>query len=46
MGSNTKTVKKLTNGAILIISKVLEHVMYSAEEPETGAVFNNELHLG
>jgi hypothetical protein len=39
MGSNTKTGKKLTNGAILIISKVLKHVMSSAAEAEIGAVF-------
>jgi hypothetical protein len=32
MGSNTKTGKKLTNGEILIISKVLKHVMSSAAE--------------
>jgi hypothetical protein len=39
MGSNTTTDKKLTNGAILIISKVLKHVMSSAAEEEIGAVF-------
>jgi hypothetical protein len=32
MGSNNKTDKKLTNGAILIISKVLKHVMSSVAE--------------
>jgi hypothetical protein len=32
MGSDTKTNNKLTNGAILIISKVLKHVMSSAAE--------------
>jgi hypothetical protein len=32
MGSDTKTNKKLTNGAILIISKVLKHVLCSAAE--------------
>jgi hypothetical protein len=32
MGSNTKADKKLTNGAIFIISKVLKHVMSSAAE--------------
>jgi hypothetical protein len=32
MGSNNKTDKKLTNGAIFIISKVLKHVMSSAAE--------------
>jgi hypothetical protein len=41
MGSNNKTDKKLTNGAILIISKVLKHVMSSAAEDEIGAVFTN-----
>jgi hypothetical protein len=30
MDSNAKTDKKLTNGAILIISKVFKHVMSSA----------------
>jgi hypothetical protein len=32
MGSSINTHKKLTNGAILIISKVLKHVMSSAAE--------------
>jgi hypothetical protein len=32
MGSGIKTNKKLTNRAILIISKVLKHVMSSATE--------------
>jgi hypothetical protein len=41
MGSNNKTDKKLTNGAILIIGKVLKHVMSSAAEAEIGAVFIN-----
>jgi hypothetical protein len=41
MGSNTKTDKKLTNGAILIISKVLKNLMLSAAEAEIGAVFIN-----
>jgi hypothetical protein len=41
MGSDTNTNKKLTNGAILIISKVLKHVMSSAAEAEIGAVFIN-----
>jgi hypothetical protein len=31
--------KKLTNRAILIVSKVLKHVMSSAAEAEIGAVF-------
>jgi hypothetical protein len=39
MGSDTKTDKKLTNSAILIISKVLKNVMSSAAEAEIGAVF-------
>jgi hypothetical protein len=41
MGSDTKTGQKLTNGAILIISKVLKHVMSSAAKEEIGAVFIN-----
>jgi hypothetical protein len=41
MGSNDKNDKKLTNGAILIISKVLKHIMSSAAEAEIGAVFIN-----
>jgi hypothetical protein len=41
MGSSTNTGKKLTNGAILIISKVLKHIMYLAVEAEIGAVFIN-----
>jgi hypothetical protein len=41
MGRDTKINKKLTNGAILIISKVLKHVMSSAAEAEIGAVFVN-----
>jgi hypothetical protein len=41
MGNTSKNDKKLTNGAILIISKVLKHVMSSAAEAETGAVFIN-----
>jgi hypothetical protein len=36
-----KTTKKLTNGAILIVSKVLKHVMSSAAEAEIGAVLIN-----
>jgi hypothetical protein len=41
MGSNINTDNKLTNRAILIISKVLKHVMSSAAEAEIGAVFIN-----
>jgi hypothetical protein len=41
MGNDTNTDKKLTDGAILIISKVLKHVMSSAAEAEIGAVFVN-----
>jgi hypothetical protein len=41
MGSSTNTAKKLTNGAIIIISTVLKHVMSSAAEAEIGAVFIN-----
>jgi hypothetical protein len=39
MGKNNKNNKKLTNGAILIVSKVLKHVMSSAAKAEIGAVF-------
>jgi hypothetical protein len=42
IGSSTNTYKKLTNGAILIISTVLKHVMSSAAEAEIGAVFIND----
>jgi hypothetical protein len=41
MGNATKNDKQLTNGAILIVSKVLKHVMSSAAEAELGAVFIN-----
>jgi hypothetical protein len=41
MGNTNKHDKKLTNGAILIVSKVLKHVMSSAAEAEIGAVFIN-----
>jgi hypothetical protein len=41
MVSSTNTYKKLTNGEILIISKVLKHVMSSEAEAEIGAVFIN-----
>jgi hypothetical protein len=41
MGNATKHQKKLTNEAILIISKFLKHVMSSAAEAEIGAVFIN-----
>jgi hypothetical protein len=41
MGRSTNTDKKLTNGAILIISTVLKHVMSWAAEAEIGAVFIN-----
>jgi hypothetical protein len=41
MGNSADTAKKLTNGAILIISTVLKHVMSSAAEAEIGAVFIN-----
>jgi hypothetical protein len=41
MGSSTQTDKKLTNGAILITSKALKHVMSSAAEAEMWAVFIN-----
>jgi hypothetical protein len=38
MVNSADTAKKLTNGAILIISTVLKHVMSSAAEAEIGAV--------
>jgi hypothetical protein len=41
MGNTNKNDKKLTNGANLILSKVLKHVMSSAAEAEIGAVFIN-----
>jgi hypothetical protein len=41
MGSTTDNTTRLTNGAILIISTVLKHVMSSAAESEIGAVFLN-----
>jgi hypothetical protein len=41
MGDNNKNDKKLTNGAILIVSKVLKHVISSAAEAEIEAVFIN-----
>jgi hypothetical protein len=42
MGNTAKNDKKLTNGAILIVSKVLKHVMSSVAEAEIGAVFINK----
>jgi hypothetical protein len=41
MGNTNKNDKKLTNRAILIVSKVLKHVMSSAAEAEIGGVFIN-----
>jgi hypothetical protein len=41
MGNTNKNDKKLTNGAILIVSKALKHVTSSAAEAEIGAVFIN-----
>jgi hypothetical protein len=41
MGSSADKANKLTNGAILIISTFIKHVMSSAEEAEIGAVFIN-----
>jgi hypothetical protein len=38
MGNTTKNDKKLKNGAIVIISKVLKHVRSSAAEAEIGTV--------
>jgi hypothetical protein len=42
MGRSADTVNKLTNGAILIISTGLKHVMSLAAEAEIGAVFIND----
>jgi hypothetical protein len=39
MGSNIDSKNKLANGAILIISMILKHVMSSAAEAEIGSVF-------
>jgi hypothetical protein len=36
-----QNIKKLTNGAILIISKILKHIMSAAAETEIVAVFIN-----
>jgi hypothetical protein len=41
MGSSADTANKITNGAIMIISTVLKHVMSSAAEVEIGALFIN-----
>jgi hypothetical protein len=41
MGNSVNTAKRLTNGAMLIISTVLKHVMSSAAEAEIGAVLIN-----
>jgi hypothetical protein len=41
MDSNTDKSNRLTNGAILIIDTVLQHVMLSAAEAEIGAAFLN-----
>jgi hypothetical protein len=41
MGNTAKNDNKLTNGAILIVGKVLKNVMSSAAEAEIGAVFIN-----
>jgi hypothetical protein len=41
MGSNIDSQKRHTNGAILIISMILKHVMSSAAETEIGSVFLN-----
>jgi hypothetical protein len=42
MGSNADTSNKLTNGASLIISTLLEHMMSLAAVAEIGAVFIND----
>jgi hypothetical protein len=41
MGSNTDKANRITNGAILIISTVLKHILSLAVEAEIGAVFLN-----
>jgi hypothetical protein len=41
MGSNIDSQDRLTNGAILIISTILKHVMSSAAEAEIGSMFLN-----
>jgi hypothetical protein len=41
MGSNIDSPNILTNGAILIISTIIKHVMSSAAEAEKGSVFLN-----
>jgi hypothetical protein len=41
MGSNKDRNTRLTNGAILIISTILKHVMSSAAKEEIGSVFLN-----
>jgi hypothetical protein len=41
LGINIDSQNKLTNGAILIISKILKHLMSSAAEAEIGSVFLN-----
>jgi hypothetical protein len=41
MESNTDKANRLTNGAILIISTVLKHIISSAAEAEIGALFLN-----
>jgi hypothetical protein len=41
MRSNIDSKNRLTNGAVLIISMILKHVMTSAAEPEIGSVFLN-----
>jgi hypothetical protein len=41
LGSNITSKSKLTNGAILIISTILKHIMFSAAEADIGSVFLN-----
>jgi hypothetical protein len=41
MGSNKDSNNRITNGAILIISTILKHVMLSAAEAEISSVFLN-----
>jgi hypothetical protein len=41
MGNNNKNDKTLTDGAVLIVSKVVKHIKSSAAKSEIGAVFIN-----
>jgi hypothetical protein len=41
MGSNIDSENRLTNGAVLIVSNIIKHVMSSAAQAENGSVFLN-----